>query len=305
MTIYSEISGNKFKSYLIVFFFFIFVSFTLYLIGKSIGYSGSQLFLFSFFFSMLSSFISYYYSDKIVLALHRAKEADRKTYFNLYTVSENLALAAGIPKPRVYVINDPAPNAFATGRNQKHAVVVVTTGLLALMDRRELEGVVAHELSHIKNYDMLLMTVVSVMVGLLVYVTDFFMRSLWFRGRGDRESKNSSGIIFLISIIVAILSPLLATLVQLAISRKREYLADASAVYLTRYPEGLARALEKLSEAPQILNTASNATAHLFIASPLKTDTKKKSSWFMNLFNTHPPIAERVAKLRAMWDVPL
>lgn len=232
--------------------------------------------------------------------IHHAVPADRKIHFDLFTVTENLSLAAGIPKPKVYVIEDSSPNAFATGRDYNHAVVVATTGLLAIMDRRELEGVVAHELSHIKNYDMLLMTVVSVMVGLVVYATDFFTRSLWFGSRDDRESRNSNGVFFILSIVLSLLAPIMATLLQLAISRRREYLADASAAYLTRYPEGLARALEKLANYPQTLRTASNATAHLFIASPLKADLQGKSGWLNNLFSTHPPLKERIDRLRQM-----
>jgi heat shock protein HtpX len=299
MTVYSQISQNKLKTNAIVFFFFVFVSFLAYVLGHSLGYSGPSLFIFAFLLSFLSSFFSYFWSDKIVLKLHKAIPADRQIHYDFYTVTENLSLAAGIPKPKAYVIEDSAPNAFATGRDYKHAIVVVTTGLLQKMDRRELEGVVAHELSHIKNYDMLLMTIVSVMVGLVVYLTDFFMRSLWFRG-GDRDNRNNSGLFLVLSIVLSLLAPLVATLLQLAISRKREFLADASAAYLTRYPDGLARALEKLQNDPQPLKSASNATAHLFIASPLKADCKAKKSWLINLFSTHPPLADRIAKLRQM-----
>ncbi len=299
MTVYSQISQNKTKTNLIVLLFFIFVTFLVYVIGRGMGYSGTSLFIFAFLLSFGSSFFSYFFSDKIVLAMHKAVPADRRLHFDLYTVTENLSLASGLPKPKVYVINDPAPNAFATGRDSQHAVVVATTGLLQIMDRRELEGVIAHELSHIKNYDMLLMTIVSVMVGLVVYLTDFFMRSLWHRG-SSRNSRQGSGIFLLISIVLSLLSPVIATLLQLAISRKREFLADASAAYLTRYPEGLVRALQKLKDSPYSLRTASNASAHLFIASPLKADSQVKTSWLVNLFSTHPPLDERIAKLRQM-----
>lgn len=300
MNIYSQISNNRIKTYSLFVFFILFTSFLVYLLGTSLGYSGGGLLAFALILSFFTNFISYFFSDKIILAIHQAKEADRQTNFNLYTVTENLAIASGIPKPRVYVIEDLSPNAFATGRDPKHAIVVVTTGLLLMMDRRELEGVIAHELSHIKNYDILLMTVASVMVGLIVYLTDFFMRSLWFRGGDDNDNKNSSAIILALSIILAILAPIIATLFQLAISRKREFLADASSAYLTRYPEGLARALEKLAGTGEKLKTASNATADLFIVSPLKADITKKNGWFTNLFCTHPLIAERIAKLREM-----
>lgn len=299
MNVYAEISKNKFKTYLIFFFFFIFASFVVYVIGKGLGLEGYGLFIFAFLLSFVSSVVSYYFSDKIVLTLHGARKAQRDKHFDFYTVSENLALAAGLPTPKLYVIDDPSPNAFATGRNYKHAVIVVTTGLLSLMDRRELEGVIAHELSHIKNYDMLVMTVVSIIVGFIVYLTDFFTRSLWYRSSDNREN-NGSAAILLLSIFVAILAPLVATLMQLAVSRKREFLADASAAYLTRYPEGLARALEKLAASSQVLHSASNATAHLFITNPLKTDRSKKVSWIAKLFSTHPPLEERIAKLRAM-----
>lgn len=299
MNVYNQISQNKLKSGLIVVLFFLLVSFVVYVIGQSMGYSGYSLFVFAFLLSFVSSFFSYYFSDKIVLSMHKAVPANRQQHFDFYTVTENLALSAGLPKPKLYVINDPSPNAFATGRNYQHAVVVATTGLLEMMDRRELEGVVAHELSHIKNYDMLLMTVVSVMVGVVVYLTDFFVRSRWYHD-SDRNNRSGSGIFVLIALVVAIITPIMATLLQLAISRKREFLADASAAYLTRYPEGLTRALLKLQQTPQQLRTATNATAHLFIASPLKADVKSKVSWWANLFSTHPPLEERVAKLRQM-----
>ena len=243
-------------------------------------------------------FGSYYFSDSIVLKLHGAHEASREEYFDLYTVTENLAIAAGIPKPKIYVIDDPAPNAFATGRNYNHAVVVATYGLLRLLNRRELEGVIAHELSHIKNYDILLMTIVSVLVGFLVYATDFFMRTLWFRSGND--NRRGSAVVIVLAIIAAILTPILAAMLQLAISRKREFLADASAAYLTRYPEGLSSAIEKIAGSPLELSTANNGTAHLFIENPYGVDKKKKTSWWAKLFSTHPPIEERIARLRNM-----
>lgn len=299
MNVYSEINANKLKSFFIVICFFVFASFLVYLLGKVLGYEGLPLFIFAFLISFISSFLSYYFSDKIVLTLHGAVPANRKQYFDLFTVTENLALAAGIPKPKLYVINDVSPNAFATGRNYQHAVVVATTGLLEIMDRRELEGVIAHELSHIKNYDMLLMTIVSVLVGLVVYLSDFFMRSLWHRQGNDRN-RNGSAIWLLLAVFFALLSPILATLLQLAVSRKREYLADAHAAYLTRYPKGLAMALTKLAQSPNSLVTATNATAHLFIASPLKADSRGKTNWLVNLFSTHPSLADRIAKLQSM-----
>ncbi|MFA6005204.1 MAG: M48 family metallopeptidase [Patescibacteria group bacterium] len=298
MNVYNEIAANKAKTYFIASIFFVFAAVTLFIISKALGYSGPSIFIFAFVLSFATSIGGYFFSDKLVLTMHGAHEADRETYFDAYTVTENLAIASGLPKPRLYVIEDPSPNAFATGRNYKNAVVVVTTGILSRLDRRELEGVIAHELSHIKNYDMLLMTVVSIFVGSIAFITDFFMRSLWFR-KGDREEKGS-GIFMIVGILVAIMAPVVATLMQLAISRRREFLADASGAYLTRYPEGLARALEKIASDPRPMQSASNATAHLFIESPFKADVKGQTSWMLNLFSTHPPIEERIAKLRAM-----
>jgi heat shock protein HtpX len=299
MTIYSEIQGNKLKTFMIGLFFLIFASFVLYLIGKSLGLQSYGLFIFAFGVSLVSSIFSYYFSDRIILGLHRAVPANRQVHFDLFTVTENLAMAAGIPKPRVFVIDDPSPNAFATGRNYNKAIVVATTGLLAKLDRRELEGVVAHELSHIKNYDMLLMTIVSIMVGFLVFITDLFIRNnIWRSVSDDRD--RGSGLIALLTFVIALLTPIIATLIQLSISRKREFLADASAAYLTRYPQGLALALEKIAADPAMMKIKSNATAHLFIENPNKADSQKKVSWINKLFSTHPPIEERIAKLRQM-----
>jgi heat shock protein HtpX len=299
MNVYSEINKNKAKTYFIMFLFFVLVGSLLYVIGKALGYSGVSLFVFAFLLSIGTSFFSYFFSDSIVLGMHGAVEAKRAEYFDLYTVTENLAIAAGIPKPRIFVITDNAPNAFATGRDYKHAVVAVTTGLLSVLDRRELEGVIAHELSHIKNYDILVMTIVSVLVGSIVYLTDFFMRSMWFRSSDD--DNRGSAIFMVLAIVSAILAPIAATLMQLAVSRKREFLADASGVYLTRYPDGLARALEKIEGSHAQLKSASNSTAHLFISSPFSEKKKNAgTSWLVNLFSTHPPIEERIKRLRSM-----
>lgn len=270
-----------------------------YILGKTVDSANSYLIL-GIIFSLLSTCVSYFYGDKIVLFSTSAQPADKKRFFDFYTVAENLSLASGLPKPKLYVINDPAPNAFATGRNPKHAVVCATTGLLAKLDRAEVEGVVAHELAHVKNYDILLMSVVAVLVGTIALVSDWMMRGfLWggFRGRDD-DDRGANPLMFLIAIIALIISPLVATIIQLAISRKREFLADADGVLLTRYPDGLARALEKISNDHSQLKTASTATAHLFISNPFKE--KKATSWLANLFSTHPPIEERVKILRSM-----
>ena len=228
-----------------------------------------------------------------------ARPADRKRDFDFYTVTENLAIAGGIPKPRLYVIEDTAMNAFATGRNPEHAVVVATTGILTQLERRELEGVIAHELSHIKNFDTRLMAVVAVLVGTVAFLADMFMRSLWWGGHRDRDNyRGLGGILLLVGIVLALVSPIIASLIKLAASRNSEYLADAWGAKLTRYPEGLARALEKLGRDKEVLEAATNATAHLYITNPFKG--KNFGAWFANAFNTHPPIEDRIKRLRAM-----
>ncbi len=246
------------------------------------------------------SFASYYYSDKIILGMSKAKQIKKSDYPEFFRIVENLCIGAGIPMPKVYVIDDSAPNAFATGRDPKHAVVCATTGILQKLNKIELEGVIAHELSHIKNFDIRLMAVVVVLVGLVALLADFFMRSLWYGGerRNSREGNSAAGVFLLIGIVLAILSPIIATLIQLAVSRKREFLADASGALLTRYPEGLAAALEKIGKDKEPLEVANNATAHLYIANPFKG--KISGSWFAGLFNTHPPIEERIKILRSM-----
>lgn len=281
--------------------FVAFVVLAAYVMGNALGYGNSWLVM-AVVLSVISSLVSYYWGDKMVLAMSGARPADRQRDFDFYTVAENLAIAAGIPKPKLYVIDDTAMNAFATGRDPKHAVVCATSGILSRLDRRELEGVIAHELSHIKNFDTRLMAVVAVLVGTVAFLADMFMRTLWWGGaarrRSDNDNNNLGGILLIVGIVLAILSPVIATLIQLAVSRKREYLADASGAYLTRYPEGLARALDKISKDKEVLEAATNATAHLFIANPFKG--KNFGAWFSGLFDTHPPISERVKLLRAM-----
>lgn len=245
-------------------------------------------------FSLLANVGSYWFSDKIVLSMTHAKPATREEYFDLYTVTENLAITAGMPMPKLYVVNDPAPNAFATGRDEKHAVVAATTGLLAILNRTELEGVIAHELSHIKNRDILVMTVAVVLAGFVAILADMFLRMSYFGG-GNRDDNGRAGAIFaIVALVAAILAPIAAQLIKLAISRKREFLADASGALLTRYPEGLASALTKISSYGGPMQNASHATAHLFIANPFGA----KAGQFINkLFATHPPVEERVAAL--------
>lgn len=251
--------------------------------------------------SLFSSVLSYFFSDRLVLFSVRAVPADKERYFDFYTAGENMAIAAGIPMPKLYVIPDGAPNAFATGRDPKHAIVCATVGLLNMMDRGELEGVIAHEMSHIKNYDMLVMTVVSVLVGTVSLVADWILRTMWW-GRGNRDNEERRGggnpLMFILLLIALVVAPLTATLIQLAISRKREYLADADGALLTRRPGSLASALQKIAGYPVGMQSATTATAHLFISNPFKQG--KKGNWFINLFSTHPPIEERIKLLREM-----
>ena len=247
-------------------------------------------------FSLFMNVLSYWFSDKIALAINRAHPVPREQNPEIYNIVENLCITAGLPMPRIYLIDEPAPNAFATGRNKEHAVIAVTRGLLEKLNRPELEGVISHELSHIGNRDILLSTVIVVLVGLVAVLSDFFLRfSLFGRRRdNDRSGGQIGAILAIAGIVLAILSPLIATIIQLAISRKREFLADADGALLTRYPEGLASALEKISADPNQLSAANKATAHLYIANPFKG--RKISSLFM----THPPIEERIRILRGM-----
>ncbi len=299
MTLSSAIQSNVTKTYVIMVAFIVFVVLLAYVFGQASGY-GNSFMWFAVLFSVISSFASYYFGDSLIIAMSQARPADRKRDFDFFTVAENLSIAAGIPKPRLYVIEDTAMNAFATGRDPQHAIVVATTGILDRLDRRELEGVIAHELSHIKNFDTRLMAVVAVLVGTVAYLADMFLRSLWWGGsRRDRDDdRGLGGLLMIIGIVLAIISPILAMLIQMAASRNREYLADVSGAKLTRYPEGLARALEKLGRDREVLEAATNATAHLYITNPFKG--KNFGAWFANAFNTHPPIEERIKRLRAL-----
>lgn len=301
MKVYSSISSNKTKTWIIMLLFVIFITTIVYVFSRALGY-GLSLVGFGLIFAGLTSIGSYYYSDKLVLATSGAKEIKKSDDPELFRTVENLCIGDGLPMPRIYIINDSSPNAFATGRDPKHAIVCVTSGILNKLDKVELEGVIAHELSHVKNYDIRLMGVVAILVGFIALLANLFMQQLWFGGFGgnreDRGGNNLQAIFLLIGIIFAILSPIVATLIQLAVSRKREFLADASGALLTRYPEGLASALEKISKDPTVLKTANNATAHLFIVNPFKG--KNAKSWFASLFDTHPPIEERIKALREM-----
>lgn len=257
-------------------------------------YQNPSILYFFVLFSILMNITSYWFSDKIVLTLAGAKEAKREEHFDLYTSVENLAITAGLPMPKVYIINDPSPNAFATGRDKKHAVVAVTTGLLQILEKNELEGVLAHELAHIGNRDMLVSTVAVVLVGFVSILADFFMRSLWFGGSRDNEVGKGGNILIIIGIVLSILAPIFATLLQLAISRKREFLADATGALLTRYPEGLANALRKISQYSQPMQRQSSAIAHLYISDPKGSKIGKKVA---GLFSTHPNVEDRIKAL--------
>ena len=297
MSIYSQITSNKIRTWVIMVFFVAFVTTLIYVYSKATG-GGLSIAGFALILSGLMSLGSYYYSDKIILTMSNAKQIQKKDNPELFRTVENLCIGDGLPMPKIYIIQDSAPNAFATGRDPKHAVVCVTTGILEKLNKSELEGVIAHELSHIKNFDIRLMAIVVILVGTIALLADIFMRSMWFRGRDREDRGNSQAIFMLIGIVLAILSPIIATLIQLAISRKREFLADASGVLLTRYPEGLASALEKISRDREPLEAANNATAHLYIVNPFKG--KEIKSFLAGLFNTHPPIEDRIKILRSM-----
>lgn len=304
---YKQIDSNKFRTGLLITIFLIFMIAVGYFLAWY--FDNLVILIIAVIVAVGQALISYYYSDSITLAISSAKEAPRREPFlTLHREVENLAITAGIPKPRIYIIDDSAPNAFATGRDPKHAVIAVTTGLLSKLNKQELEGVIAHEMSHIGNYDIRLMTIVVVLVGVVALLSDFFLRWTWFGGR-RRDNNEGAGqlqlILLIVSIVLAILAPLAATLIQLAISRKREFLADASGALLTRYPEGLASALEKISKDTEPLEAANRATAHLYIENPMKNASgpdgplarREKVS---ALFLTHPPVEERIKRLRAM-----
>lgn len=298
-TAWDHVSGNIFKTWLIMFFFSIFTVGVIYVIARGFGYGevgGLGITGFALIMAGLMNFVSYYWSDKIVLGISGAKLIQKKDNPEIYRIVENLCIAAGLPTPKVYIINDTATNAFATGRDPKHAAIAFTSGILQKLNKQELEGVTAHELSHVGNRDTLVMAVVSVLVGTIALLSDFFMRSMLFGGR-DRENKGNT-IFLVIAIVAAILAPIVAMLIQLAVSRRRELLADASGVLLTRYPQGLASALQKISSDREPLEVANRGTAHLYIVNPLKGQEAK--AWLASLFNTHPPIEARIKALREM-----
>jgi heat shock protein HtpX len=290
MTLYTHIGSNIRRTWVLFSVFFIII------IGLgwflSYYFEDQSILFFAVGISIFMSFFSYWFSDKIVLGISGAKLINHDQAPELYHVVENLCITAGLLVPKIYIIDDPSPNAFATGRNQKNAVIAVTTGLLNTLNATELEGVIAHELSHIGNRDILLQTIVVVLVGAISLVSNIFVRGRMFGGKRSNNDNGGGGILMIAGLVLIILSPIVSTLIQLAISRKREYLADASGSLLTRYPEGLASALEKISQNSTPLKRANSATAHLYIDNPFKG---KK---IINLFSTHPPIEERIKRLR-------
>ena len=297
MTLYTQADSNTRKTWFLLTGFLVFII----AIGWLFGYllNSSAILYFAIFLSVFMSFGSYWWSDKIVLGMYRAVPIEHNQNSELYHVVENLCITAGLPLPKIYIIPEMQPNAFATGRDAKHAIVAVTQGLLNRLDKTELQGVLAHELSHIGNKDMLLSTIVAVLAGIVAMLANFFLRiSFWGGRRSNDDRGNAGAILMILGIIAAILAPIAAMLVQLAISRKREFLADADGALLTRYPEGLASALEKISADPTPMRITNDATSSLFIDSPYKG--KQKTNWFIKLFSTHPPIEERIKILRGM-----
>ncbi|MDO8848649.1 MAG: zinc metalloprotease HtpX [Coriobacteriia bacterium] len=295
---YDQIASNKLRSTALIVVFVLLVALIGFVFGQATdwGYLGLVLALVVAF---VMSWGSYWYSDRIVLALSHARPVARETEPYVVNTVEGLAIAAGLPVPRAYLIDDPAPNAFATGRNPENAAIALTTGLVQMMNRQELEGVIAHELSHIKNYDTLLQTLAAVLAGSVTLISEWMLRSFWWGGgrRRNSEAGQLGAIMMIAALVLAILSPLAASLIQLAISRRREFLADASAAMLTRYPPGLASALRKIGADPNQLRSANKATESLYIANPLKA---QRAGGMNALFNTHPPLADRIARLEAM-----
>lgn len=294
--IYQHIDSNKVQTVAVMAVFVSFVTFIFWFVGEYLmeGF-GAPLALIAVTTSGISSILSFYNSDKMVLLLSNAKPVSISEDRGLHNLVENMSIASGIPKPAIYVIEDSAMNAFATGRDPQHSSIVFTRGILAGLEKRELEGVIAHEMSHIGNRDTLIMTVVSVLVGSVAMLTDVFTRGIFYGGR--RNNRSGAGPLFIIGLVLLLLSPLIGAVIKMAISRNREFLADSTAALITRYPKGLADALSKLAADQQILEVANSATSHLYIDDPVNG---RHSSWYANLFNTHPPIEERIARLLSM-----
>jgi len=296
MNLYAQRSSNIRRTWALVFGFLVVVI----AVGYAISwyYGNPTILVLAVAIAVGTNFYAYWYSDKLVLSLNHARPASREEFFDFYTVTENLSITAGLPMPKLYVIDDPAPNAFATGRDEKHAVVCATTGLLRMMNRAEMEGIIGHELSHIKNRDILLMTVAVVLAGFVAIVANIFLRMSFFGGGRNDDRGNGNAVFLVLAIVGIILAPVAAKLIELAVSRRREFLADASSALLTRYPEGLASALQKLSSYTAPMRSANLATAHLFINDPFGAGKGTgASSWIEKLFSTHPPIPDRIKAL--------
>lgn len=295
-TLYSQKDRNVRLTWLYLAGFLSFVIVVGWVFAQALG--NSTILYVAIIFALVMNFISYWWSDKIVLAMSGAKKVSHENAREIYHIVENLCITAGLAVPKIYIIPDSSPNAFATGRDPEHAVVALTSGIIEKLDRSELEGVIAHELSHVGNRDILLSTVVTVLVGFVALLSDWFLRwSIFGRSGSDRENNQLQLIFTVIALVLAILAPIAATLMQMALSRKREFLADADGALLTRYPEGLAKALEKISGDSEPLEAANRATAHMYIVNPLKG---KRGMGLAKLFMTHPPVEERIKRLREL-----
>ena len=300
---YEQIAGNVRRSWILIFSFIFLIVALGWVFGQVSGFGIGGL-IFALIFALIFVLVSYFKSDRIILSMSHAHEADPKRYPFLHNTVEGLALAAGVPKPKVYIIPDTALNAFAAGRDPEHAVVAVTAGLVEKLDRLELEGVIAHEMSHIKNYDIRVMTLTVVLVGVIALLSDWMLRRFWGGGGrrrgGDSRGGAGLGIMMIVGLALAILAPLFANLIRFAVSRQREYLADASGAMLTRYPPGLASALRKISADVEPLEVANKATAHLYIGAPKQLGVRGKT---VQLMATHPPMEERIRRLESMGDI--
>ena len=289
---YTQIASNKRRSFILLFGFLVFVGVLDYVLAQVLHQPSA--FVPILIVAFIYAGISYFFSAKIALSMSGAREVEKKDAPELYRIVENLAIAGGLPTPKVYIINDPSPNAFATGRDPQHAVVAVTSGILQRLEKTELEGVIAHELSHVGNYDIRFMALVVALVSVVSLIADLLLRLSFWGGGDDEEGDSNNQLMLILGIVGAILAPVVAALIQMAVSRQREYLADSSGALLTRYPEGLARALEKIAADPKPMSHGSSATAPLYISNPLKGRS------LSGLFDTHPPIEERIRRLREM-----
>jgi heat shock protein HtpX len=305
LKLYDQIASNKRRSAILIVAFVLLVGAVVWAVNFLIGYGVAGLFI-ALAFAAGGAFVAYWKSDAIALAMSHARPADPQQYARFHNLVEGLCIAAGLPKPRLYVVEDPAPNAFATGRDPRHAAVAATTGLLEKMNRVELEGVLAHELSHIKNYDVLVSTLAVTMVGVIALLSDFALRFMWWGGPRHRDDNRQGGggpaaALAILGFLLLLVTPIVARLMQFSVSRRRELLADVSGVSLTRYPPGLIAALEKLKDDSTVVHSSSRATAHLWIESPLaRSPEEGRLAWLNRLFDTHPPLEERIQALKEL-----